>query len=177
MCTSGGTRFLHLGLNFSTTLLGCSTEAAWGQGDGNRGWATAARAPCPGGTLPVAPPLCLSHTRTAFQVLFIPTKDGDAPGLFPMVCVSQLGRVGRLQGALLRENKGIRPGLRRGEQVGSSCSSSLSSCYRGPSPHKGSFVRMAKVQSRKGRRASPPSCFWRYNLPRLLQDLFSVELH
>lgn len=51
VCTSGRTRFLHLGLNFSTTLLGCSTEAAWGQGDGNQGWARAARAPCPWGSL------------------------------------------------------------------------------------------------------------------------------
>lgn len=51
VCTSGRTRFLHLGLNFSTTLLGCSTEAAWGQGNGNQGWARAARAPCPWGSL------------------------------------------------------------------------------------------------------------------------------
>lgn len=126
-------------------------------------------------------PLCLSQTQkqtqTAFQVLFTPTKDRDALGLFPMVCVSRLGRVGHPLGALLRKNEGIRPRLRWGEQVGSSCSSSLSSCYHSPFPHKGSFVRMAKAQSRKGRRISPPSCFWRYNLPRLLQDLFSVELH
>lgn len=127
--------------------------------------------------LPVAPPLCLSRTQTAFQVLFTPTKDRDAPGLFPMMHVSWLGRVDCSLSALLRENKGIRPRLRQGEQVGSSCSSSLSSCYCSPSPHKGSFVRMAKAQSRKGRRVSPPSYFWRYNLPRLLQDLFSVELH
>lgn len=122
------------------------------------------------GTLPEAPPLCLSQTQTAFQgVLFTLTKDRDIPGLFPMVCISQLSRVGHPLGALLRENEGMRPRLRQGEQVGSSCSSSLSSCYRSPSPYKGSFVRMAKAQSRKGRR--------RYNLPQLLQDLFSVELH
>lgn len=57
---------------------------------------------------------------------------------------------GSRTGALLRVNEGMRPWAQAGgEQVGNSCSSSLSSCYCGPSPHKGFFVRAAKAQSTK----------------------------
>lgn len=120
------------------------------------------------------------RTPTAFwSSPFALTKDRGTAGSFAMaVRVRRLVRAGRPPGALLRVTEGTRARAEAGDrQVGHSRSSSMSSCYSRPAPHKGSFVRTAKAQSRKGGRPSPPSCFWRYNLPRLLRDLFSVELH